>query len=162
MTSNQDSASVPLVNDGGQSKGAIVRPNFSSLPLQMAVYFNFHYAPFFFILNICLFVYKAVRYYYPGRFLGWELTTIFLYIFIEEVRLMMLSKGNKTSTLRPLLISLLLAVPIIILHAYYLAAQTYVLRVDIVINAIAFVFLGIELLFSILVILNVFTSSTRF
>lgn len=32
---------------------------------------------------------SAIRYYYPGRFLGWELTTIFLYLFIDAVRLMM-------------------------------------------------------------------------
>jgi hypothetical protein len=58
-SANQDQASAPLVNDGGQSKGAIIKPNFSSLPLQMTLYFGFHWAPFFFVLNICLFVYKG-------------------------------------------------------------------------------------------------------
>lgn len=29
----------------------------------------------------------AIKFYYPGRFLGWELTTIFLYLLLDESRL---------------------------------------------------------------------------
>lgn len=31
----------------------------------------------------------AVTYYYPGRILGWELTTLFLFLFIDGVRLLL-------------------------------------------------------------------------
>ncbi|RYH05151.1 hypothetical protein EON65_45505 [archaeon] len=88
-------SSSSALNDNVGSQPRIVDPNTiykpisSSLTLQMLVYFSYHYTPFFFIVNICLFTYKAVRYYYPGRFLGWELTTIFLFLFIDEVRLLM-------------------------------------------------------------------------
>ncbi len=37
----------------------------------------------------------------------------------------------------PLLLSWVLAAPIIVLHSYYMSLQTYVLRVDLVINALA-------------------------
>ena len=30
-----------------------------------------------------------MRYYYPGRLLGWELTTIFLFLFIDGIRLLL-------------------------------------------------------------------------
>ena len=50
---------------------------------------------------------------------------------------MLTSKGNKTSTMTPLLLSWVLAAPITVLHAYYMSLQTYVLRVDLVINALA-------------------------
>jgi hypothetical protein len=50
---------------------------------------------------------------------------------------MLTSKGNKTSTMTPLVLSWVLAAPIIVLHAYYMSLQTYVLRVDLVINALA-------------------------
>jgi len=50
---------------------------------------------------------------------------------------MLTSKGNKTSTMTPLLLSWVLAAPIIVLHSYYMSLQTYVLRVDLVINALA-------------------------
>lgn len=81
----------------------------------MLLYFSYHYTPLFFFINLCLFTYKgkrlfsslipvaymtmlianlrlvfsAVRYYYPGRLLGWELTTIFLFLFIDGVRLVL-------------------------------------------------------------------------
>jgi len=32
---------------------------------------------------------QAVTYYYPGRILGWELTTLFLFLFIDGVRLLL-------------------------------------------------------------------------
>jgi hypothetical protein len=68
----------------------------------------------------------AIKFYYPGRFLGWELTTIFLYLIVNEARLFLASKGNKTGALSPFGYSLLLAIPIVVLHAYYIGLQTYV------------------------------------
>eukprot|EP01031_Cornospumella_fuschlensis_P041495 gene41496-50637_t len=152
-------------NTGSQPRSvdpnSLYKPISSSLTLQMLVYFSYHYTPFFFIVNICLFTFKAVRYYYPGRFLGWELTTIFLFLFIDEVRLLMLSKGNKTNNFAAFLSSLLLAIPMIILHAYYIALQTYVLRVDVVLNAVALVFLGLQTLLSVLALMNVVVTNRR-
>jgi hypothetical protein len=58
----------------------------SSLPLQLLVYFNWHYTVFFFLINICLFTYKAVRLYYPSSYLGWDIVTIFLYLFVDLTR----------------------------------------------------------------------------
>ena len=49
----------------------------------------------------------------------------------------------------PLLFSLILAAPIIIFHVYYISFQTYVLRLDVIIQAIALVFVGVEALFSL-------------
>ncbi len=96
------------------SGGIQMKSSLSSLPLEMLVFFGYHYTPFFFIISICLFTYKckflfnsslfslvwwltscfvAIQFYYPSKFLGWELTTIFVYLFIDYVRLAM-SKLN--------------------------------------------------------------------
>jgi len=48
-----------------------------------------------------------------------------------------------------------------ILHAYYIALQTYVLRIDIVMNAIAFVFTGLETFLCIVSMVNIFVSTRR-
>ena len=83
-------------------ENTLMRQGSSSLPLQVLVYTNWHFAAFFFLINICLFTYKgslvigrvvvtickthtpclqcytistAVRFYYPSKYLGWELTT---------------------------------------------------------------------------------------
>lgn len=60
------------------------------------------------------------------------------------------------------MLSLVLALPIIVLHAYYIELQTYVLRVDVVINAIAFFLLGSEVILSIFVLISLVIASRRF
>jgi hypothetical protein len=40
-------------------RASFVTNSLSSLPLQMLLYFHYHYTPLFFILNICLFTYKG-------------------------------------------------------------------------------------------------------
>ena len=87
-------------------------------------------------MNIGLFTFKAVEYYYPSEWLGWDLTSVFLYVGFESLRLMLLSKGNKTASIMPVCAGLVLSGCIAALHGYYLNLQTYVLRVDVVINAI--------------------------
>ena len=49
---------------------SVVKHGHSSLPLQTCVYFNWHYTCLFFIINLCLFTYKSVRFYYPANYLG--------------------------------------------------------------------------------------------
>lgn len=118
-----------------------------------------------------------MRYYYPGRFLGWELTTIFMFLLIDEVRLLMskhppccclpvltvsaASKGNKTSNSSAFGSAILLSLPMFVLHVYYIALQTYVLRVDVAMNAIALVFLGMETLMSVASFFNIIISTRR-
>lgn len=66
---NMADASVPLTVGGASSSSGVgagsgkygMKPNFSSLPLQMCLFFGFHYAPFFFVLNLFLFTYKGMH-----------------------------------------------------------------------------------------------------
>ena len=65
------------------------RPNASSLSLSIVSYFNWHFVVFFFFVNIALFTYKSIQFYYPPRLLGWDFVTIFLYIIVEFTRLLL-------------------------------------------------------------------------
>ena len=87
-------------------------------------------------MNIGLFTFKAVEYYYPSEWLGWDLTSVFLYMGFESLRLILLSKGNKTASVMPVATGLVLSGCIAALHGYYLTLQTYILRVDVILNAI--------------------------
>ena len=49
----------------------------------------------------------------------------------------------------PLLFSLCLGAPIVIFHVYYLQLQTYVLRLDAVVQGIALAFVGAEALLQV-------------
>eukprot|EP00903_Cladosiphon_okamuranus_P011515 g10843.t1 len=65
------------------------------------------------------------------------------------MRLFLASKGNKAEQLNPLVMSLGLAVPIVLLYAFSLALQTYVLRLDVIVAVIGLVFVGFEGLLSV-------------
>jgi len=147
---------------GESSQSVAAKQTQSSLPLQMLIYFNWHFIVFYFWLSLALLTFKAARYYYPSQYLGWDITIIFLYAIVEGTRLLFASKGNKTSQTGPLLISVILSLPIIVMHAYYIELQTYVLRVDVVINAIAFFMLGSEFIVSIFVLISFVISSRKF
>ena len=56
------------------------------------------------------------------------------------------SRGNRLESAGPLLFSLCLSAPVVIFHVYYLQLQTYVLRLDVVLQAIALAFVGVEVL----------------
>ena len=133
-----------------------------SLSLQLLVFLNWHYLPFYFVLNLALFTFKStvfrfrvnlslnlfflgVSFFYPGRLLGWELTSLFCFVAIEYCRLHsgkismafpilpltallcpIVSKGNKLLQSTSLALSMLFAVPTIVLYSYYMDLQTYV------------------------------------
>lgn len=62
------------------------------------------------------------------------------------------TKGNLTEEVSPLAISLVIAVGSIMLSVYFLAWQTYVLRADVIINAVLLVTYGLEGILQIIAI----------
>jgi hypothetical protein len=144
------------------SDSTVVKQSQSSLPLQVLIFFNWHFMTFFFLLNLALFTYKSINFYYPTDYLGWDITIAFLYAIVESCRLLLVSKANKTSQMDGMFWSLVLGCPIIVAHAYLIALQTYVLRVDLVINSIAFVVVGIEMIVGFIAYSQFFMASRRF
>ena len=59
-------------------------------------------------------------------------------------------------------VSIVLTIPITVLHAYYLDLQTYVLRVDIVLNAIALFFIACEALMSVHLFFTLTLAASKF
>ena len=59
------------------------------------------------------------------------------------------SKSNKTEMLRPMIWSLLLTPCSVTAYWYFIYAQLYVLRVDVIMNAIGIVFVAVELPFQL-------------
>ena len=66
----------------GESSAA--RSTRSSSTLQIMIFLSWHFLFFFFFINLCLFTYKSVSYYYPGYYLGWEIFSIFCYLFLGK------------------------------------------------------------------------------
>ncbi|CAM9116009.1 unnamed protein product [Sphacelaria rigidula] len=127
---------MPRSNEG--------RTILSSLPLEVILYFNRWFSMFFFAMTLCTYAYKARHFYYPGGALGVEISLTFLYAVVEILRLFLASKGNKAEQINPLVTSLGLAIPVVLLYAYSLSLQTYVLRLDVIVAVIGLAFVGFE------------------
>ncbi|XP_033101852.1 transmembrane protein 216-like [Anneissia japonica] len=126
----------------------------SSLPLQILLYLNGWYFGFFWICEILIFAYKGTVLPYPGSNLAGEIVLLFTLLAVEVVRLFMGKKGNLTEKLMHLAVSVALSVPVIFVYIYYLIWQTYVLRVEVILNAIQLVFLAFEIIFSLIAIIT--------
>ncbi len=123
---------------------------FCLLHFQILYHFNGIYAYLFVIINLLTFIYKGNQFIYPDGVLGWEVSFSFFYLIVEKVRLFQGSKGNKTEQIPPLAWSSLLSLTVVLLHAFYITEQTYVLRVDVIVNAIGLVFVALETLLAFL------------
>mmetsp|Transcript_13519 Transcript_13519/g.19873 ORF Transcript_13519/g.19873 Transcript_13519/m.19873 type:complete len:149 (-) Transcript_13519:170-616(-) len=139
------------IGDGG-------RQILSSLPLQILLYFNGWYSFSFFFLNLIIFGYKGYKYFYSMGTLAWEIILLFLLGSVDTSRLFFASKGNKTEQIPPLLWSIALSFPIIFGHSYFMTLQTYVLRLDVVINVIALAFTASEVALSIITFMRFYRS----
>ncbi|GMH53186.1 hypothetical protein TrVE_jg1854 [Triparma verrucosa] len=121
----------------------------SSLPLQILLFFNQWFSLAWFMINFALYIYKGFHFHFPYAAFEWELAMLVLMAFIENSRLMLASRGNKTEQIPPLIWSIALSIPMIVGFSFFLTIQTYVMRIDIILNTIALVFVSLELLFSI-------------
>lgn len=54
------------------------------------------------------------------------------------------SKGNKIEQIGPLVRSVVIAIGVVVIHVFYLQLQTYVLKIDRILNGIGLAFIGIE------------------
>ncbi|XP_030055382.1 transmembrane protein 80 [Microcaecilia unicolor] len=116
----------------------------SSVPLQILFYLNVVYYIFYFLATLLMIIYKSQVFSYPDANLILDLALLFIMAILEAVRLYLGVKGNLTEEEIPLGISLVVTVGNVILSVYFLAWETYVLRADIIINAVLLIFYGLE------------------
>ena len=121
----------------------------SSLPLQILIYFENWFVLGFTAFNACAFVYKGSSYYYPKYMWPVEVATVLVFAVVQWARLFLASKSNKTEMLRPMIWSRLLTPCSVTAYWYFIYAQLYVLRVDVIMNAIGIVFVALELPFQL-------------
>ncbi|KFU86566.1 Transmembrane protein 80, partial [Chaetura pelagica] len=122
----------------------------SSVPLQMLFYINGVYYIFYFLATLAMIVYKSQVFSYPDDFLIPDLVLLFLMAILEVLQLYLAfcflrgSKGNLTEEEAPLGLSVAITVGSVLLSVYFLVWQTYVLRADVVINAVLLCAHGLE------------------
>ena len=136
----------------------------SSLPLQILFYFNGWWDVIFTILMSVFFIWKGNNLPYPAELqslLGLEVAMVFVLGLLEWARLFLGSQGNKTEQVGPLVWMFFLSLPAAVANVYYLHLQIYVTRVDLVVNIVSLVFIGLELLLALLTIITFAKSPSR-
>ncbi|XP_064019351.1 transmembrane protein 80 isoform X1 [Pogoniulus pusillus] len=111
---------------------------------EMLLYVNGVYYIFYFLATLMMIVYKSQVFSYPDDFLAPDLVVLFVMAILEVPRLYLGSKGNLTEEEAPLGLSLVLTLGSVVLAVYFLAWQTYVLRADVILNALLLSTYGLE------------------
>ena len=127
----------------------------STLPLQVLLYFHPYYWLLFYLVAVVCLIYKAVQFPYPRAILGAEAATLSFLGLIDLGRMALGHKGNLTQARLPLLLFVLLCAPVLLGHVYFLAFQTYVMRLDQIINVIALIFVCVEALLAFFIMIAV-------
>ncbi|XP_067849874.1 transmembrane protein 80-like isoform X1 [Heptranchias perlo] len=116
----------------------------SSMPLQMVYYFNVFYYSFYFLATFLMVIYKSQVFSFPDGNLARDLVLLILMVILEVIRLYLGFKGNLIEEAVPIVISLVLTIGSVMLSMYFLLWQTYVLKADVIINAILLLTYGLE------------------
>ena len=74
---------------------------------------------------------------------------------IEAIRHNLARKGNQSGIVLSLVFQIVLSLPLVVYYLYLLLLQTYVLRVDVAANAVALIFVGLQLIFSVLTVAGI-------
>ncbi|XP_072520248.1 transmembrane protein 216 isoform X2 [Salminus brasiliensis] len=99
-----------------------------------------------------MFVYKGVLLPYPKSNLILDIVLLLLYLGLESLRLFYGWKGNLCEHSLTLSVSVGVLVPCTVLSVYYLLLQTFVLRLEFILNAISLCFYGLELILGLITI----------
>ncbi|XP_010011076.1 PREDICTED: transmembrane protein 80, partial [Nestor notabilis] len=116
----------------------------SSVPLQLLFYVNGVYFIFYFLATLAMVLYKSQVFSYPDDFLTLDLTLLFVMAIVEVLRLYLGARGNLTEEEGPLGLSLVMTVGSVFLAVYFLVWQTYVLKADVILNAVLLLSYGME------------------
>lgn len=129
----------------------------SSLPLQVLIYFDVFFSWLWIAASLVLLVYKGDQFPYPGDILAAEVVGVLLVGLVTSVRLKLGGYGNKTQRVWPTLGFLFLTCVVILSYVYFLTWQTYVTRVDLILNAMGLVFVSLEALLSVFTVFVFFS-----
>ncbi|KAJ8015078.1 hypothetical protein DPEC_G00022390 [Dallia pectoralis] len=121
----------------------------SSTPLQVLLYLNGWYFAAFFLAEGLMFVYKGLTLPYPTANLTLDVVLLLLFLGLESLRIFYGWKGNLTERSLAMFVSLLILVLCAVLSVYYLLLQTFVLRLEFILNAILLCFYSLEMLLGI-------------
>ncbi|KAL3973485.1 F-box protein, helicase, 18 [Sarotherodon galilaeus] len=129
------------------------QPILSSAPLQVLFYLNSWYFAAFYLAEVLMFIYKGVLLPYPSDNLVLDVVLLLLFLALEILRIFygeQSHKGNLCERSLASCVSLFVLLPCTALAMYYLLLQTFVLRLEFLLNAVLLCFYGLEFLLGLI------------
>ncbi len=90
------------------------------------------------------------RFPYPSPYLEIEVACLVFYMLAEFCRILIGSYSNKRESWGFMIAFLVMGVAAIMINAFFLSWQTFVLRVDVIVNAIAMTLTALQVLLGLL------------
>uniref|UniRef100_A0A8C9XMU8 Transmembrane protein 216 n=1 Tax=Sander lucioperca TaxID=283035 RepID=A0A8C9XMU8_SANLU len=118
----------------------------SSAPLQLLFYLNSWYFAAFYLAEILMFIYKGILLPYPSDNLVLDVVLLVLFLGLETLRIFYGWKGNLCERSLASAAALFVLCPCTALAVYFLLLQTFVLRLEFILNAVLLCFYALEFL----------------
>ncbi|XP_034038182.1 transmembrane protein 216 isoform X2 [Thalassophryne amazonica] len=126
------------------------QPILSLAALQVLFSLNIWYFAAFYVAEILIFIYKGILLPYPSNNLILDVVLLILFLGLESLRIFYGWKGNLCEQTLSSSVSLVILLPCVTLAVYYLLLQTFVLRLEVILNAVLLCFYGLEFLLGLL------------
>lgn len=135
-------------------KDISVHMNRSSLPLHVALHFNALYSVLFFLSELLVIIFKGLTLPYKMEYFVGEILLLPYFAVLEGIRVYSLKRSNILESIQGMGFSVFLLFPAVILCMWIMLWQTYILYFEVILTVTLLVFLLIELILTILCMIN--------
>ena len=126
-----------------------MKPN-SHFMFQTMIDFHRLLTLFYFLAEIVLFVYKDNKLHYPPHSISVEIVCLIFFLIVQLVRFYLGALGNRSETSIFVLFCLIFVIVPLYTYVQFLILQTYVLKLEVILNAFGLCITGIETAFCLL------------
>eukprot|EP00753_Platysulcus_tardus_P022775 PLAT9985.2.p1 GENE.PLAT9985.2~~PLAT9985.2.p1 ORF type:complete len:141 (+),score=29.40 PLAT9985.2:17-439(+) len=126
----------------------------SSLGLQILLYFHTVFLKLFIVASLLLLIYKDYRFAFPPGVATTEGLFLVGLAILDGWHIFLTSMGNKQENSTAVVRGLLLGLLTLPIYLYFLQWQTYITRLDGVLNVGALIFVSLEFVMSIVALVT--------
>ena len=143
---NHPGGNNPNLNDPDHKYEVVefMKPN-GFFVFQTMLEFHYIFTIIYFLATIALFVYKIHFFHFPPSSCSVEICSLVFYFFIQLARFYLGDLGNRTEQSIFLLFNLIFGVGILFTYVYFLVLQTFVLRIEFILNLVGIVIAVFEM-----------------
>jgi len=112
---------------------------------QTMIEFHYIFTIIYFLATIALFIYKIHFFHFPPSSCSVEICSLVFYFFVQLARFYLGDLGNRTEQSIFLLFNLIFGAGILFTYVYFLVLQTFVLRIEFILNLVGIVIAVFEM-----------------